>query len=160
MKLYIKQKVFSIGDKYNVFDENGEVVFFVKGEIFTVGAKLHLYDTNERELFLIERELLTFLPRYHIVEKGVERAVVQRKLRLLKADFEVNDKYGTFTLDGDPWGMNFTIISPNGVEIGSISKQFFTWGDCYELNVFDPSYAAFFCSLVIAIDECIHNNRD
>ena len=160
MKLYIKQKVFSIGDKYNVFDENGDVIFLVKGEIFTIGAKLHLYDTNNRELFVIERELLTFLPRYHIIENGIERAVVQRKLSFFKSDFEVQDKYGRFTIDGDVLGMDFTIISPNGTQIGSISKEWLSWGDCYELSVFDPSYAAFFCTLVIAIDECIHNNRD
>ena len=161
MKLYIKQKVFSIGDKYNVFDENEQKVFFVKSELFSLGAKLHLYDTADRELCVICRELFSFLPYYHIYENGFERATVKLKFEFFKRTFEVHDKSGAFVIDGDAFGMDFTIISPSGTQIGTISKAWLSWGDCYELNVFDPSYAAFFCALVIAIDECIHNeNRD
>lgn len=35
MKLYIKQKVFSWGDKFTVKDVNGEDRYFVEGEIFS-----------------------------------------------------------------------------------------------------------------------------
>ena len=41
MKLYIKQKVFSWGDKFTVKDVNGEDRYFVEGEIFSWGKKLH-----------------------------------------------------------------------------------------------------------------------
>ena len=44
MKLYIKQKVFSWGDKFTVKDVNGEDRYFVEGEIFSWGKKLHVYD--------------------------------------------------------------------------------------------------------------------
>ena len=159
MKLYIKQKVFSITDKYNVFDENGERVFFVKGEFFSFTPKFYLCDNNERELLLIERELFSFLPCYHIYENGFERATVKLKFELFKRTFDVFDKNGTYTIHGDCFGMDFSVISPSGQEIGSISKEWLSWGDCYELNVCDPSYAAFFCALVISIDECMHNSK-
>lgn len=41
MKLYIKQKVFSIGAKFHITDENGENRYRVEGEVFTLGKKLH-----------------------------------------------------------------------------------------------------------------------
>ena len=44
MKLYIKQKVFSWGDKFTVKDSNGEDRYYVEGEIFSWGKKLHVYD--------------------------------------------------------------------------------------------------------------------
>ena len=44
MKLYIKQKVFSWGAKFNITDENGEERYSVAGEVFTLAKKLHIYD--------------------------------------------------------------------------------------------------------------------
>ena len=44
MKLYIKQKVFSWGDKFTVKDEAGRDRYYVEGEVFTFGRKLHVYD--------------------------------------------------------------------------------------------------------------------
>lgn len=49
-KLYIKQKVFSFGDKYNIYNESGQPVFSVQGEVFTFGAKIHIYDAGSLTL--------------------------------------------------------------------------------------------------------------
>lgn len=48
MKLYIKQKVFSCGDKFTVKDEAGHDRYYVEGEIFTCGKKLHLQVTKSQ----------------------------------------------------------------------------------------------------------------
>ena len=44
MKLYIKEKVFSWGDKFTVKDAYGEDKYIVEGEVFSWGKKLHVYD--------------------------------------------------------------------------------------------------------------------
>ena len=36
MDMYIRQKVFSIGDRYNVFDINQNLLYRVEGEILTL----------------------------------------------------------------------------------------------------------------------------
>ena len=159
MNLYIKQKVFSIGDKYNVYDEFSQLVFEVKGEVFSFGAKLHIFDSRGYEIMAIHRELLTWLPKYTIYENGVARASVQRKLSLM-SKFEIADTRGVYYIDGDCIGMDFSITTPDGNLLGTIQKEWLSWGDTYKLSVADPSQAALFCALVIAIDECIHNNRD
>ena len=43
MKLYIKEKVFSWGDKFTVKDASGRDKYVVEGEVFTWGKKLHIY---------------------------------------------------------------------------------------------------------------------
>ena len=43
MDLYIRQRVFAWGDKYDITDDQETPVFRVEGEVFTFGAKLHLY---------------------------------------------------------------------------------------------------------------------
>lgn len=71
MKLYIKQKVFSIGAKFSVKDENGNDKYFVEGEILTLGRKLHIYDINNNEVAFVRQKLLTFMPKF-TVEVGGE----------------------------------------------------------------------------------------
>ena len=66
MKLYIKQKVFSWGDKFTVKDVNGEDRYFVEGEIFSWGKKLHVYDMCGNEVAFIQQKLFSFLPRYFV----------------------------------------------------------------------------------------------
>ena len=43
--LYMRQRVFSWGDKFEIYDNAGNVKYYVEGEVFTFGKKLHLYDT-------------------------------------------------------------------------------------------------------------------
>ena len=59
MKLYIKQKVFSWGAKFNITDENGEERYRVEGEVFTLGKKLHVYDMSGEEVAFIQQKLLS-----------------------------------------------------------------------------------------------------
>lgn len=69
MQLLIKQRVFAWGDKYDVYDEQGNVKYNVEAELFTLGHKIHMYDAQRRELAVIRQRLLTLLP---IFEVGIE----------------------------------------------------------------------------------------
>ena len=62
MKLYIKEKVFSWGDRFYVRDAAGREKYEVRGEVFSLGKRLHIYDMEGREVALIMQRLLTFLP--------------------------------------------------------------------------------------------------
>ena len=62
MKLYIKQRVFTWGDRFNVMDEGGDTRYTVEGQVFSLGKKLRIYDRHDREVAYIEQELFTFLP--------------------------------------------------------------------------------------------------
>ena len=66
MKLYIKQKVFTWGDKFTVKDINGNDRYYVEGEVFSWGKKLHVYDMNGNEAAFIQQKVFSFLPRYFV----------------------------------------------------------------------------------------------
>lgn len=77
MKLYIKQKVFSIGAKFSVKDEAGNDKYFVEGEILTLGRKLHIYDINNNEVAFVRQKLLTFMPKFTVEVGGEEIAEIE-----------------------------------------------------------------------------------
>lgn len=158
MKLYIKQKVFSIGDKYDVYDEFGNLYYKVKSEVFTIGDKIHLYNLNEQELYFIRRRLTFFCARYEIYRGSQLCAHIQQEFRFFRSKLNIVSDYGNYTIEGDLWARNFTIYR-DGFPVGVVGKKFLSWSDTYEMNIADNEDCAFFAALVIAIDNCLHNEN-
>ena len=48
MNFYLKQKVFSWRDKFEVYDVSGRPLYYAEGEIFSLGKHLRLYDLSGR----------------------------------------------------------------------------------------------------------------
>lgn len=159
MKLYIKQRIFSIGDKYDIYDAQENVVFDVKSELFTIGAKLHLYNTEGRELYYIKRKITFFLARYEIYQEDNLCATVSQEFALFKSKLNVESSFGEFRIEGDFFSMDY-VIYRNGGYFGSVHKKWLSWGDSYELDIPEEENAGFFCALVIAIDNCLHNENN
>ncbi len=159
MKLYIKQRVFSLGDKYDIYDAGENVVFNVESELFTIGAKLHMYDTAGRELYYIKRKLTFLLAQYEIYQNNYLCASVSQEFALFHSKLNVESSMGSFSIQGDFMSMDYEILR-NGMYCGSIHKKWLSWGDSYELDIPDTQDPGFICALVIAIDNCMHNENN
>ena len=158
VKLYIRQKVFSIGDRYSIMNEEGQPVFTVESEIFTFGAKIHLYDVTGQELYFIQQKLFRFLPEYHIYNDSLHCATIKKEFSFLRPRLNITSQFGDFTFEGNLFAMDFVVLN-NGNMAGELHKKWLSWGDTYELIVYDDNNAPFFCALAIAIDNCLHNEN-
>lgn len=158
-KLYIKQKVFSFGDKYNIFNEAGQPVFTVQGEVFTFGAKIHLYDATGAEIFFIQQKLFRFLPEYHIYSGNTLRAIIKKQFSFFTPKLNIQSEFGDYTFVGNLFGMDFSILL-DGITVGELHKVWLSWGDSYELSISNDNDIPLFCALSIAIDHCIHNEKN
>ena len=157
MKLYIKERVFSWNDQFTVKDENGWDKYFVEGEFFSFGKKLHLLDNHGREVALIRQQLLTLMPRY-TVSVGVRDLAEIRK--------EFTFFYQRYVIDGLGWEVEGSIwaheyeIRKNGRLIVRISKEWFTWGDSYCLDIADPADELLALAVVLTIDCVAESNNN
>ena len=149
MKLYIKEKVFSWGDKFTVKDSHGEDKYIVEGEVFTFGKKLHVYDRSGREVAFIKQEIWSFLPRYYVFCGDRQIAEIKKEFTFL---------FPRYTIDGLGWEIDGSFmahdyqITKQGRKIVTISKEWMTWGDSYELDIADPADELVALAVVIAID--------
>jgi len=157
MKLYIKEKIFTWGDKFEVLDEGGNGKYLVEGEVFTWGKKLHIYDRNGREVAFIKQELLTWLPCYHVYINGRDVAQVRKefsffvpKYSVAGLDWEVNGEFLGHTYE----------ITQNGRPVVTIEKEWMTWGDSYELNIADPANEIIALAVVVTIDCVVEQQRN
>ena len=156
MKFYIKQRVFTIGDKFNVYDESGNERYYVEGEVFTFGKKLHLCALNGEELAYIEQHLFTFLPKYSVYVNEAEIAEVVKEFTFFNNSYSVNGL--GWKVDGDFLDHDYTVES-DGRIIASVAKEWFTWGDAYSINIADGIDQIPALAVVLVIDACIEAER-
>lgn len=149
MKLYIKEKVLSWGDRFSVKDAMENDRYTVVGEVFSWGKKLHVYDMEGREAALIQQKVWSFLPEYSVSCNGEQVAKIQKKLTFF---------FPRYTIDGLGWEIsgNFLAheysITQNGAPIVSIQKEWMTWGDSYELDILNPKDEIVALAVVLTID--------
>jgi len=74
---------------------------------------------------------------------------IKKEFSFLKARYTI-DAAG-IEVQGNWWDMNFEVYQ-NGELIGAVSKKWFTWGDSYELVIFDDEREPLLVALVVAID--------
>ena len=89
MKLYIKEKVFSWGDKFTVKDEYGYDKYIVEGEVFSWGKKLHVYDMSGREVAFIKQEVWSFLPKYYVFCGDRKVAEIRKEFTFLFPKYSI-----------------------------------------------------------------------
>lgn len=157
MKLYIKQKVFSWGDRFTVKNSAGVDRYYVEGEVFTFGKKLHVYDTAHVEVAYIEQQLFTWFPRYNVYVGRHEAAQVVREFSFFRPRYRVEGL--DWDIEGDFFAHEYT-ARRGETTVAVIGKEWMTWGDSYELNVFAPENEVLALAVVLAIDAAIESQND
>ena len=159
MKLYIKEKVFSWGDRFTVKDENGWDKYYVEGEVFSLGKKLHLLNIHNEEVAFIQQKLFTWMPRFTVSVAGRQIAEIRKEFTLFFQRYVI-DGLG-WEIEGSVWSHEY-VIRKNGRIIVQVEKEWFTWGDSYVLNIADPADELIALAVVLTIDcvaEASRNNN-
>lgn len=150
MQLCIKQRVFSWGDTYDVYDETGEARYYVKAEVFTFGHQIHVYDKrNNREIGSIHQKPFSFLPQFEIVVDGRVEGTVRREFSWFQPRYQVD--FQNWQVEGDLLQWDYTVYQGNRT-VMTISKELFHWGDTYVMNYQSLAEEIPGLLLVIAID--------
>ena len=152
MKLYIKQKVFSWGDKFRIYDENQNDRYYVEGEVFSFGKKLHLYNHSGAEEAFIHQKVLSFLPKFYISRNNIDVAQVIKEFTIFRQEYTVEGL--GWTVNGNFLAHDYEITS-DGRTIASISKRWFSWGDTYEIVISDDADEVMAICVVLIIDAVI-----
>lgn len=149
MKLLIKQRVFSWGDTYDIYDEYGNVKYLVKAEVFSFGHQLHVYDAYGNEIGQIHQKLFTFMPKFEIEMGGRVLGTISRVITFFKPEYEID--FNGWYVKGDFLGWEYDVFSRDGL-IVHITKEWLHWGDTYVLDFTKPEDELMGLMLVIAID--------
>lgn len=155
---YIKQRIFTITDRYFVYDQYQQPTYEVNGKFFTIGDELTLTNLKGDELFRIKQRIMSLFGAYDVYKQNKLCATIKRRATLFRPKLDIESDDGNFEIEGDFWDYNFSILK-DGHTIGTIEKEWLTLRDCYKLTVNDSELETLFISMVIAIDNCLHNEK-
>ena len=159
MKLYMKQKMLSFKQDFNIMDDNQKPVYKIDGELISIGRKLHIIDlaTNE-EVAFVKQKVLTLLPQVDVFVGGEHVTSIKKRLTFIKQGYDVSNL--DWTIKGNILAHDYEIYDAQGDLIAQITKQYFAMSDTYEFNIddneVDPVYVI---AVALAIDAVMDNKN-
>ncbi|RDW16701.1 LURP-one-related/scramblase family protein [Oceanobacillus chungangensis] len=148
-QLYIKQKVFSLSGKFTVKDQQEQDVYYVEGSFMRIPKTFSIMNAARDEVALITKKMFSFLPKFFVEVNNQEVLTIKKDFSFFKARYTI-DAAG-IEVKGNWWDMNFQVYQ-HGEVVGEVSKEWFTWGDSYKVQVLKEEMETIMIALVVAID--------
>ena len=160
MKVYIRNKLLSLGGGSDVLDENQQPVFHVKGRAVSITRVKYVCDMQGNRLFKIRNKWLNFFVHkaYIYDGTGTKIATVKDKWFNVHSEYFVTGYADEIKVQGKFFGLNCQILR-NGDVIGTIRRQITFIRDAFELDA-EPQDLPFLIALVIAIDNITDKKHD
>lgn len=150
--LYVKHKSISSNRKFTVKDEKGNDKYSVEGERNSIGLNVRIYDSNFNELAFLQQKVLSFMPKFFLFVCGEQVAEIRKKVQLLKPKYEISGL--NWIVEGDVLNHDYCILEA-GKPVATIHKKWLSWGDSFEVDVFNPIDEVFALSVTLVIDHTL-----
>ena len=159
MKLYMKQKKFSLKQDFDIFDAEERPIYHIEGKLMSLKRKLKVYDSQTKEeLAAVEQQLVAFTPTMNIFYQNERIATIRKKITFLRPSYVI-DVLG-WTIDGDYFAHDYNVLDGNGDLIADISKKLFSWSDTFEIDIKDPTVnPTVVLAVVLAIDMAMDSQK-
>lgn len=159
MKVYIKNKIITLGGSSSVVNENKEPVLYVKGKVFSITHKKFIKDLNKKTLYMVRN-------KYWKLFKHSAFIYDENKVKIAKIVanwINVNNEY---IVEGykDEIKILGSFLSPqceivrNGEVIGTIRRQINIMADAFELEA-EEQDIPFLVAIVIAMDNIVDEKK-
>lgn len=152
MKLFIRNKLLSLGGSSDVLDENEEKVFTVKGKVISPTKKKEIYDKEDNLIYTIRNRWFNFFSYKVFVydANGDKLATIKKGKWSFSTNYKIEDCVDEMEFVGKFFSGTSQIMK-NGQQVGVVVKDFSIINDYYTLEA-DEKDITFLTALVIAFD--------
>lgn len=158
MRFVMKQKIFSLRDSFEIFNEHDELAYVAKGGFFSIRKGLTLKDHTEAEVAKIKQKLLAWKPTFYITLQDGQRCMIKKCFfPLFKSRFLLKLPNAEVVIDGDFFAHEYRFVVGNE-EIACVSKRWFSFGDTYGVDIKYPEDIELILSCVAVIDMVMHDD--
>jgi uncharacterized protein YxjI len=160
MRYQLKEKIWTFGDNYVIRDGNGQDAYFVKGKFFSWGDQLSFQDLAGRELAFISQKLLTLMPKYELHRSGQHFADIVKEFSWFKSSFTLDvPGPNDYRITGSFWDHEYS-FERDGRQVAAVSKQFWSWGDTYGVDIASDEDDVAILATVVVIDLVCHDDKN
>lgn len=149
MQLLFKQRFFSWFDSYDIFDEEGNTLFYVQGRL-SWGHRLEIHDAQNLHVGTVQEVVMTFLPRFEMYIGDEYIGDIRKQFTLFNPVYEL--ECNDWEVRGDIFAWNYEVESAKGEQIMTAEKRLWNLTDTYAIEVHDPADALLCLMIVLAID--------
>ncbi len=162
MRYALHEQLFCWGDDFTIKNGDNQDAYFVDGKAFSLGNKLSFQDMNGNELAFISQKLLSWGPCYEIYRSGDLYATVKKQLFTFFTDkFEVDiPGPNDYHVEGNILDYEYTFTRSSGQHAASVSKKWFSWTDCYGIDIADEEDDILILAAAVVIDQVCHEDRN
>jgi uncharacterized protein YxjI len=157
----IRERLFSIGDDFDVLDEHGTKVFHVDGKVLSLRNKVVIEDPSGQEVASVHRHLVAMRPTYEITIGGEKAAEVRKKLFTPFRERFTIDVPGPDDLEmkGDLLDHEY-VIERDGHELAVVSKRWLTVRDTYAVQISAGVEPLLILCSVLALDLALARGQE
>jgi len=158
MRFLMKQKIFTLRDKFEVFDEHEQLAYVAKGGFFSFRKKLKLIDNQEKEVAEIKQKLFAIKPTFFITLADGQLCKIKKCFfPLFTSRFVISLPNTHIVIEGDFFAHEYRFIVATE-EIACVSKRWFSFGDTYGVDIKYPEDVSLILSCVAVIDMVMHDD--
>lgn len=148
MRLYFKQRFFSWLDSYDIYDEDGNIVFTVEGKL-SWGHCLHINDAEGRHIGTLQEKVLTLLPKFEIYIGDTYMGCIKKEFSFFRPQFTI--ECNGWEVEGEWLEWDYAIYDGER-QVAVISKELFHFTDTYVIDVAEPGDVLGVLLVALAID--------
>ena len=152
---YIKQKAISFLDHFTIKDAAGNDCYKVDGE-WSLMKNLILKDLSGTELAQIKGKF-AWRNTFEIYQDGILNAKVREEVAFFKTKLSVEGP--NWQINGNWRSSEFDIVDLDGGIHAHISRELWTWGDSYRIEIAPDEPEILLLAIVIAIDAVLEARR-
>ena len=149
MQLTFKEKISFISNKFDVYDENGNICFTTVCKLKTFTRQVMIYDSNNNLIGELKEKARTFYPCFTIIENGQEVETIKIDKKSFNPKFILSSS--SWVVDGNFLDRKYTISKDNQI-IASINRKVFSVLDTYYLDILKKEDTLKVLMVVLAIE--------
>lgn len=153
-KLYIRQKVFKITDHYDILGERQEVVYRVDQDFTLIGHRVHVTHPTGAHLFTINKKVLSLLPHFTITYANGNTIELKSRFTFFRKKIDIRPSELGLHVEGSLMQHNFSLLRGNQM-VGEIKKAWISWGDVYEITIYDETIQDIIVGVMLAVDHLL-----
>ena len=156
----MRQRFFTIGDRFFIEDEHGNRVFRIENKVLRVRKLLKFQDMDGNDIYKIQEKKVRIRDTMDIEQDGHTVAKVHNALIT-----PLRDRWNISITDGEDLMARGNILNHEykifrgDQVVGSVSKRWFRVRDTYGVDVRESEDAALILAITAVIDSMAHEGR-
>lgn len=150
MKLLFKQRFFSWLDSYDIYAEDGSILFQVESRL-DWGHRLHILDAYGQHVGTVRQRLLSFLPKFDVyLGQDCLLGSIEKDLSLFQPHYRFEGL--DWEIQGNFLEWDYNILDAEGNLIATVNKELWNFTDTYAIDVLREENALAVLMFTLAID--------